>query len=138
MTDQLDRELAAVDLAEERLVQRAHARREMRERRAMRDHRRALLRHRLGSAASVAELAVAGTVGLVALLTLSGGDLSGWPRVLALPTVTAAFLAPAAVAGRRARANGTFLAAAAAIATFGLQVMLTFWIAFLLLGAGPA
>ena len=135
MTDQLDLDLARLDEAEARLTQRAEVRGELRARRA---RRRELRRRLLGKPTLVPGLALAGTLVLLVTLGLSGGDLSSWPRALALLALAAIFLAPPLIAGRAFRMEGTTTLAAAAAATLGLQLILTFAVAFLLLGLGPA
>ena len=134
MTDQLDRDLATLDLAEARLVARATARNTSRERRL---RRRALMRRLASAAVLVPALALAGTVALVGVLTVSGGDLSGWPRPFALAALLAAFAVPAGVAYRLWKPDGSVTAGSVACATFGVQLTLTFGGAFVLLGLGP-
>ena len=135
MTDQLDHDLAVLDEAEARLDERARARRQAR---ARRERRSALRRRWLGIPVRVAGLALAGSAALVGLLSASGGDLSAWPGPLALLALALVFAAPAALAARMARRKGTAMAAAAALGALGMQLALTFLVAFLLLGLGPS
>jgi hypothetical protein len=92
----------------------------------------------LGLPVRVAGLAVAGSAALVGLLSASGGDLSDWPGPLAILALALVFVAPAAIAARLARRKGAAVAAAAALTTLGMQLALTFLVAFLLLGLGPS
>jgi hypothetical protein len=125
----IDDDLADLERAERRLDERALARTAARERR---ERRRALLRTLLGAPVQVVLLALAGTVVVCGGLELAGGDLSSWPDGAALAAVIAAFALPAVIVGALSRS------AAAALATFGLQLALTFGVAFTLLGLGPA
>jgi hypothetical protein len=128
MTSRLDDELADLDRAERRLDERASARTAARERR---ERRRAFLRSLLGAPLQVVILAVVGTAVVCGGLELAGGDLGDWPAAAALAAVIAAFVAPAAIAGALSRSL------VAALATFGLQLALTFGVGFTLLGLGP-
>jgi fatty acid desaturase len=129
MTSRLDDELADLDRAERRLEERASVRTAARERRA---RRRAFLRSLLGTPMKVVVLAIVGTAVVSGGLELAGGDLGDWPAAAALAAVVAAFLLPAAIVGALSRS------VVAALATFGLQLALTFWVCFTLLGLGPA
>ena len=131
---EIDLDLAAVEHAEARLDERAQARAEAR---ARRERRRELMGGSVELVTLVLPLATGATVVLVILLALSGGDLSGWPRPLAILAALAFFAAPAGIAARRWRGREWWEAAAAAVATLGVQLALTFGVAFLLLGLGP-
>ena len=130
----LDLELAAVELAEERLDERARARAQAR---ARRERRRELAGGSLELATLVLPLAAGATALLVILVTLSGGDLSGWTRPLAYVVALLVFVAPPALAARSWRGRGRWEAGAAAAATLGAQLILIFGVAFALLGFGP-
>jgi hypothetical protein len=129
-----DDALTQLDEAEQRLDERAQERDAVRERRR---RRRELRRRLMGDPVRVPALALAGTAVLAVVLSASGGDLSSWPQALALLTIAAIFFGPAALAWRLARARGARIAGPLAVTTFGLQLLLTFAIAFLLLGLGP-
>jgi hypothetical protein len=124
----LDDDLADLDRAERRLDERALVRTAARERR---ERRRAFRRMLLGTPVQVVVLALLGTVVVAGGLALAGGDLGHWPDAAALAAVVAAFVVPAAIAAALSRS------ALAAVATFGLQLALTFGVAFVLLGLGP-
>ena len=132
---QIDMDLAAVERAEAHLAERARLRAQARERR---ERRRELAGGSVELAMLALPLAVAATVLLVIILALSGGDLSGWPRPLAAVVGVAILAAPASLAARRWRERGRWEAAAAAAATLGAQLVLTFGVAFGLLGFGPS
>jgi hypothetical protein len=134
VTDLLDRDLATLDEVDARLEERSRTRRQARERR---ERRRLLVQQWLGNPVRVPLLALAGTVVLEVMLSASGGDLSTWSEPLALAALTMVFLGPAAFAGRLARSRGRVTALTAGVTTFGLQLLLTFVGAFLILGAGP-
>jgi hypothetical protein len=131
---QIDIDLAAVERAEAHLDERARVRAEAR---ARRERRRELAGGSVELAMLALPLATAATVLLVIVLALSGGDLSGWPRPLAVLVGLATVAAPAGVAARRWRERGRWEAAAAAAATLGAQLVLTFGAAFVVLGLGP-
>jgi hypothetical protein len=130
----IDDALTELDEAEQRLAERAQERDAARERR---ERRRELRRRLMGDPVRVPALALAGTAVLVVVLSSSGGDLSSWPHALALLTIAVIFVGPAALAWWLARARGAQVAGPLAVATFGVQLVLTFAIAFLLLGFGP-
>jgi hypothetical protein len=134
VVSRIDDALTQLDEAEQRLTERAEERDAARERLR---RRRELRRRLMGDPVRVPALAAAGSALLVGLLSASGGDLSSWPHALALLAITVIFLGPAALAGWLARARGAQIAGSLAVATFGLQLLLTFAVAFLLLGLGP-
>ena len=128
MESRLDEDLADLERAERRLDERAVARTAARERR---ERRRAFVRTLLGTPVQVVALAVLGATVVAGGLELAGGDLAHWPDARALAAVVAVLLVPAAIAGALSRS------VLAAVATFGLQLALTFGVAFVLLGLGP-
>jgi hypothetical protein len=124
----IDDDLADLDRAERRLDERALARGAARERR---ERRRAFMRSLLGAPLQVVVLALLGTALVAGGLEAAGGDLGDWSGALALVALVAGFVVPAAIAGALSRSL------VAAMATFGLQLALTFGVAFVLLGLGP-
>jgi hypothetical protein len=132
--NRIDDALAQLDEAEQRLAERAVERDAARERHR---RRRELRRRLMGDPVRVPALALAGTVVLVEVLSQSGGNLSSWPRALALVALAVILFGPAALARWLARGRGPLIAGSLAAATLGLQLVLTFLIAFLLLGLGP-
>jgi hypothetical protein len=135
MASRVEEDLEQLDRAEQRLSERSAVRSAAREKR---ERRRELRRRLLGTPVQVLGLAVLGTVALVVMLSASGGDLARWPSAAALLAVVAVFLVPALLAGLFARSNGMAYSLATAVATLGLQLALTFGVAFLLLGLGPS
>jgi hypothetical protein len=131
----VEEDLENLDRAEARLSERAAVRSVARE---TRERRRALRRRLLGTPVQVLGLALGGTVVLSVALARPTGDLSSWSGAAALAFVAAVFLVPAALAGWLSRGRGGAYATAVGLATLGLQLALTFGIAFLLLGLGPA
>ncbi|MEA2495908.1 MAG: hypothetical protein QOJ29_3819 [Thermoleophilaceae bacterium] len=134
MASRVEEDLADLDRAEQRLDERALVRGAAREKR---EHRRDLRRRLLGTPVQVLGLAVLGTVALVVMLSASGGDLSSWPGAVATLAMAGVFVVPAALVAALARSSGAAYAIASAMATLGLQLALTFGVAFLLLGLGP-
>ena len=131
----VQKELAELDRAERRLDQRARLRAHARERRERRLEWR---RRWLGDSVRVPALALAGAAALVLVVERAGGDLRDWPRAAAVAAFVAISVGPAALAGWLARASGGRLAVAVAVATFGAQLLITYGVAFALLGLGPA
>jgi hypothetical protein len=135
MASRVEEDLEQLDRAEQRLSERSAVRSAAREKR---ERRRELRRRLLGTPVQVLGLAVLGTVALVVMLSASGGDLSSWSGAVALLALVAVFVVPALLAALFARSNGVAYSLAVAVATLGLQLALTFGVAFLLLGLGPA
>jgi hypothetical protein len=134
MASRVEEDLARHDLAERRMAERSAVRSAAREKR---EHWRELRRRLLGTPVQVVGLALAGTIILVTLLQANGGDLSSWPSATGTLALIAVFVVPALVVGALARSSGAAYALASGLATLGLQLALTFGVAFLLLGLGP-
>jgi hypothetical protein len=124
-----DDPLAAVEAAERRLIERSELRRRRRERASRRRRVGEPLLRLLG-------LPLAGAILLVAVLELAGGDLRDWPAAAAIATLAGGLLWPALLVAWRARHDGP-LAAGWAAGALGVQLLLTFGVALLLLGLGP-